>query len=170
MAITLTQCKAQLRVRHSEHDTYITDLIARAKSAIERYTALVTAEDELTQTFNEFGDYLELSRGPLVALTEIAYTDTSGDPQAVADARVQGLRIYPPTTGWPGIQTYSTITVTYDAGYGGYNPVPVDLEHAMLLLIENWYYPDNEAEIDEVTGFPVAVVSLAGPFRLPTVA
>ncbi len=170
MTVSLTQAKAQLRVRHSEQDTYITDLIARAKAWVERFTALVTEETEVEDTFTEFGDYLLLTRSPVVDLIEIAYTDTAGDPQTVADARLQGGKVYPPTDGWPSILDYSNITATYDAGYGGYNPTPPELDAAMLLLIEHWFYPDNDATLDEIHDVPCAVVSLAGPFRIPTVS
>lgn len=170
MSVDLTLAKAHLRVTHSDEDALIAQYMAAAKAWVERYTALVTEETELTQTFLEFGDYLELSRGPVVELTEIAYTDTSGDPQTVTGARLQGLLIYPPTAGWPGTETYSTITVTYDAGYGGYNPVPDELTSAQLLLIGHWYANREAVAVgDAANEIPFAVEALAGPFRLPTV-
>jgi uncharacterized phiE125 gp8 family phage protein len=171
MSVDLTLAKAHCRVTHSAEDTLITQYMASAKAWVERYTGLLVEETEVTDSFLEFGDYLQLTRGPFVALVEIAYTDTSGDPQVVADARVQDGKIYPPLTGWPSIETYSMITVTYDAGYGGYNPVPEELTAAQLLLIGHWYNHREAVVIgDAANEVPFAVEALAGPFRLPTIA
>jgi uncharacterized phiE125 gp8 family phage protein len=170
MSVDLPLAKAHCRVDHSDDDTLIAHYIAGAKAWVERYTGLVTEETELTQDFLEFGDYLELSRGPLVELLEIAYTDTDGDPQVVEDTRVQGLLIYPPLAGWPSIQTYTNITVTYDAGYGGYNPVPPELTSAQLLLIGHWYANREAVVVGDMSNeVQFAVEALAGPFRTPTV-
>lgn len=172
MTVDLTLAKAQLRVTHSSEDSLITQYIASAKAWIERYTRLLIEEDEVTDTFTEFGDYLTLSRGPFGELTTIAYTDTDGASQEVSGARVQDGRIYPPTDGWPVIQDYSTISATYVAGYGdAYNPAPEELTQAQLLLIAHWY-ANREAVVVGTTNqeLEYAIEALAGPFRLPTVA
>lgn len=90
MTVSLDQAKAQLRVRHTDQNGYITDLIARAQTWIDRFVG-----EEL-------------------------------DPQ------------------------------------------PADLDHASLILIEWWFYPDNKVELDETYNVPRAVVALALPFRTPT--
>ena len=43
-----------------------------------------------------------------------------------------------------------------------------DLDAAKVLLVEFWFYPDSKVDVDTDTGFPRAVVSLARPFRTPT--
>lgn len=45
-----------------------------------------------------------------------------------------------------------------------------ELVSAQLLLIEWLFDPEGKVEIDDIHGMPGAVVALAGPFRLPTVA
>lgn len=45
-----------------------------------------------------------------------------------------------------------------------------ELIAAQLLLIEWLFDPEGKVEIDDIHGIPGAVVALAGPFRLPTVA
>lgn len=172
MTVDLTLAKAQCRVTHSNEDTLLTQYIASSKAWIERYTALLTEEDEVVDRFLEFGDYLQLTRGPFVELTSIDYIDSAGDPQSFTDARYQDGRLYAPTTGWPAIETYSTIEVTYVAGYGdAYDPVPEELIQAQLLLIGHWYLTREAVNIGNIVNeIPFAVEALAGPFRLPTIA
>lgn len=50
------------------------------------------------------------------------------------------------------------------------DPEEPDLDGAMLLLIEYWFYPDEEYELDEIYQVPRSVAALAGPFRMPTIA
>lgn len=168
MTVSLTQVKAQLRVTNSDSDTYITDLITRAKAWTERYIGQNIVAAAVTDTFTAFGDYLLLSRGPLNSLTTIAYTDADGgDAELDTDTvRTQDGRFYPPSDGWPSIADYSTITVTYDAGFA---TTPADIDAGMLLLIGHWY-EHREAVVFGATTFEVqyAVDSLLGPFRLPT--
>jgi uncharacterized phiE125 gp8 family phage protein len=172
MTVTLTQAKAQLRVTHSDEDTYITDLIARAKAWVERYIAQPIAVSTVVDTFLEFGDYLLLTRGPFAELTTIAYVDSEGEDAEIdieaTPPRVQDGRIYPPTTGWPAITTYSTITVTYTAGF---ETTPPEIDQAMLLLIGHWYQ-NREGVVVGATNetLEYAIEALAGPFRLPTIA
>lgn len=169
MTVTLTQAKAQLRVTHSGEDTYITDLIARAKAWVERYTAKNIAASEVVDTFTEFGDYLLLSRGPFISLTSLDYvldgTSEEIDPETVF---VQDGRIYAPTAGWPSYDTYSNITATYQAGYA---TTPPELDQAMLLLIGHWF-ENREGVVVGSTNetLEYAIEALAGPFRTPTIA
>lgn len=169
MTVTLTQAKAHLRVTHSDEDTYITDLIARAKAWVERYTAKNIAEAEVVDTFTEFGDYLLLSRGPFVELTSIGYVlDETPETVTVGDVFVRDGRIYAPTAGWPSIDAYSTITVTYQAGY---TTTPPEIDQAMLLLIGHWHSNREGVVVGSTSEtLDYAIEALAGPFRLPTVA
>ena len=51
-----------------------------------------------------------------------------------------------------------------------YDPYSEDLDAAQVLLVEWWFYPDNDVELDEVYNLPRAVVALAVPYRDPTIA
>lgn len=167
MSVDLTLAKAHLRVTGTAEDTIITQYIASSRAWIERYTGLRLEETEVVETFTEFGEYLTLTASPIMALVEIAYVDGDGDDATVDDARLQGNKVYAPTTGWPAIQAFSTITVTYDAGYDD-EETPHDLIAAQLLLIGHWF-TNREAVSDKtMSEVPLAVEALAGPFRLPT--
>jgi uncharacterized phiE125 gp8 family phage protein len=168
MTVTLTQVKAQLAVRHSDDDTYLTDLIARAKAWVERFTAQNIAAAEVVDVFTAFDDYLALSRGPFVSLTSLGYV-ADGEAETIATDAVSVLdgKIYAPADGWPTADDHSAITVTYQAGYA---TTPPELDQAMLVLIQHWYEPDDKTPMDEAFDVPLAVVSLAGPLRTPTLA
>jgi uncharacterized phiE125 gp8 family phage protein len=166
--IDLALAKAQCRVTHNSEDTLIAQYIASAQAWVERYTGLLMVEDTVVDTFTAFGDYLELSRGPFVSLTSIAYVDTAGDDQTVSAARVRDGKIYAPDGGWPTIGDYTTVTVTYVAGYGPYE-APEELVQAQLLLIAHWYQNREAVAEGTFNEIPLAVEALAGPFRTPTV-
>lgn len=160
MSVTLTTAKLHLRVSGSGEDTIITAYLANATAWIERFTGKKLSAGAVSETFTEFGDYLELSWGPANTLTTIAYTDAEGEAATVSGARLQDGKVYPPTAGWPGILAYSTITVTYNAGY---STTPPELEQAQLLLAGHFYMAR-----DENAPVPVAVDALCRPFRTPT--
>lgn len=168
MTVSLTQAKASLGWRHSDDDTLVTDTIARATAWVERFTAKKAAAAAVVDTFNEFGDYLLLSRGPFISLTSIGYVyDATPETITVGDVFVQDGRIYAPTAGWPSIDTYSTITVTYQAGYA---TTPPELDEAVLVLVKHWLEPDDKTPLDEIHDVPMAVTATAGPLRTPTIA
>jgi uncharacterized phiE125 gp8 family phage protein len=166
--IDLALAKAQCRVTHNSEDTLLEQYIASAQAWVERYTGLLLVEDTVVDTFTAFGDYLELSRGPFVSLTSIAYVDSAGDNQTVTGARVRDGKIYPPEGGWPVAGEYTPITATYVAGFDQYE-VPEELVQAQLLLIGHFYQNREGVAEGSFSEVPLAVEALAGPFRMPTV-
>lgn len=161
MSVDLAICKTHLRVSGTSEDALITAYLNAATAWIERYTGAKLTSGGVTETFTDFGDYLELGLAPANSVTSITYLDADGESATVADSRLRDGRIYPPVAGWPSYQTYSTITVAYNAGFA---TTPTELEQAQLLLVGHFYqYRDENAPI------PQAVEALCGPFRTPTV-
>jgi uncharacterized phiE125 gp8 family phage protein len=168
MTIDLELAKAHVRVTHNDEDVLIGQYMASAQSWVERYTGLMLVQSTVVDTFSQFGDYLELSRGPFVSLTSIAYVDSAGDNQTVTGARVRDGKIYPPEGGWPVAGEYTPITATYVAGFDQYE-VPEELVQAQLLLIGHFYQNREGVAEGSFSEVPLAVEALAGPFRMPTV-
>lgn len=170
--ITLAQAKEQCRVRHDDEDSLISGYILAARNWVERFTGVIVDQREIVDSFEAFATPLTLSRGPVIEVTEIAFTDTAGDPQTVTGFRVQNGKVYPPDAGWPSIEAYSAIDVSYDAGYGPYDEFPEELNQSMHLLVAHWY--DNRSAVDSGNvvprEIPLSVEALAGPFRLPVIS
>lgn len=161
MSVDLTTAKAHLRVSGSSSDTIITTYLNAAIAWVERFTRHKLSSGAVTETFTEFGEYLALSWQPATALTSISYKDAGGVTATVTGASLSDGRIYAPEGGWPSIQQYSPITVSYTAGHG---TTPQELDQATLLLVGHFFqHRDEQAPI------PEAVEFLCGPFRLPTV-
>ena len=111
---------------------------------------------------------------PVQSITSIAYDDASAGA-SVLDGAAYALRrsatqssvslvsgqSWPVTSGAAG-----NVTVTFVAGYGAdAATVPPGLRHALLLLLEHFYY--NRSAVADVskTVVPFGVDALLGPYK-----
>lgn len=169
--VSLDQAKAQLRVTDDSEDALICGFIRAAREYVENYTGRVLVRRAFTETFDSFGNYLELLRRPFVSVDEVAYTDTDGAAQTVASYAVMSgawpLRVYPAYgESWPAIRSNTEITATYTAGYG-LGEEPQALVQAILLLVSTWF-ANREAVSDRPANeIPFAVQSLCDQHRVP---
>jgi uncharacterized phiE125 gp8 family phage protein len=145
--VTLTEAKAQCRMENdNSDDTFITSLIAPARAYVERVGRRLFVAGTRTETFNRFGDYLEIWRSPITAITSVEYS-TSDDPND--DAAYTGFvanlgfpaRISPADGDeFPDLITGGTITVTYTAGaIDAASEEYLIGKRAMLILIGHWF-------------------------------
>lgn len=143
--VTLSDAKRQVRMAEDDsEDTYIASLIAPARAYCERYSGHVFVERSVTETFTRWGDYLLLSRRPVISVDAVSYIDTDGNEQDYTGLVTTGdpVRIYPPVgESFPGLADAGTITVTYTAGYPDNSTAeePLLARQAMLLLIGHWF-------------------------------
>ena len=146
--VDLDTVKDYLRVTDDVEDSKISAMIPRARLRVEEHTGLALVQREFVQLATPRGGVVRLSRGPLIAVGGVSYSDSDGADQAFAPVAV------PPSTKLTGDGPSTGGTpfeVTYTAG------VPAGEEDArligaMLALIEGEYtagfaYPD-----DAVTG------------------
>ena len=168
--VSLATAKAHLRITDDSEDTLIGHYIRAAREWIENYTGHILVRRPVTQMFDRFSPYLELHKRPVASVEEIAYTDTDGIAQTVADyAQTTGrypFRLYPDEL--PSIQTYSTITVTFTAGYAE-GEEPQALVQAMLLLIGHWFTTRAGVTEEARHEVPLAVYSLCAMHRASVV-
>jgi uncharacterized phiE125 gp8 family phage protein len=165
VSVDLALAKAQLRVTGTSEDTLIGQYLAAAKAWVEKYTSVKLESGEVEERFTAFSDYLSLGWGPEPAEASIAYLDTAGEEQTLADGSIVGGRLYPPAgTEWPVILDPSEIVVTYTAGY---TVAPPELDQAVLLLVTEYY--ENRSAGDASPSLAAAVMALCSPYRLPTI-
>lgn len=157
--ITLAEAKAQCRIDVSDDDTYVTSLIVAARAYIEGTRDICMVNQVWDFYFDGFCDPMQLTKGPVSAITEFEYapetgavvplTISSGDilsgSAVVAHIDLKGIAarvvlagsaIWPTATLKPGRPVRIEATVGYGADG---NAVPADLKHAMKLLISHWY-------------------------------
>lgn len=170
--LTLAAVRDQVGiVDDNSFDTLLTAYIPAAREMVENYTGHILMQRDFTEYLDRFGRYLEITRRPIVAVTEIAYTDSDGVEQTYADfvASIDRLpaRIYPALNGWwPTLGTNGTISVTYTAGYEA-GSEPAALLHAMRLLIGSWFANRETVGPNTLGELPFAATALMDQYRVP---
>ncbi|MHA7852202.1 head-tail connector protein [Roseovarius sp.] len=168
--VSLREAKAQLRVDHSDEDEYISALIAAAAASVEEMTgqALLTQTWTLAQRYPQVRIYLP--KTPVQSLTSIAYYDRDETLQTedVADyhlfkdiyrAWVEPIE----SKDWPDVfDRADALTITFVAGYGAATAVPVELRHAILMLVSHWYEERRIVTEKAMREIPFAVEHLVG--------
>lgn len=166
--VNLGEAKAYLRVTHSDEDNKIAAMIPRARLWVEDHTGLaLTRRTFVERHLPGYYNTIHLTRGPLVSVTTVAYTDTLGSPQTyVPRSFPPEPRLYSVTDqSWPSLKTDEEFTVTYVAGYATAEDVDDRLLGAMYALIEGEYaegycYPPRAIEAaDAVLTYQRAMVA-----------
>lgn len=178
--LSLTEAKAQLGILDNSEDARITGLIIAAREYAENYTGLVLTARPVTQTFDTFGNWLDIDRGPVRAITSVTYYDADGEVQTLEESGYTArlgrtpVRIVPSVgSSWPQTQwAPGVVEVTYDAGYALPEQVPQAIKQAMLLMIRHWF--DNSSAVIAGTSaaaveMPLGVAALLDGYRVRTV-
>ncbi|TGR33006.1 MULTISPECIES: phage head-tail connector protein [unclassified Mesorhizobium] len=152
--VTLAEAKRHVNATEfADDDTCLTDLIAMARSHVEKYCNATFATQTVTARATGWCDFDHLSFGPVQSITSIAYVDSSGDPQTLDDTvyehRGDAIVVKYGQT-WPSIQPRSLITLT--AVIGTEN-VPPAVKHAMLIRLADLYETRETADESGWTTF-----------------
>lgn len=134
--MTLADVKQHLRISGNDEDAITQLYLDGAYEWAEGWTGTALVRREFQQVFSAFDTPLALEWGPDAADAVIAFTDASGASSVVNGAILADGFLYPPSSGWPAIQDYSLITVTYTAGF---TEVPDDMNIAILLHVRANY-------------------------------
>lgn len=183
--ITAAEAKSHLRIRHDRDDTYINSLIAAATYHVDGPDGALgrcLGEQTWVWTIDGFpcdNGRLRIPMPPTISIDEIVYDNTSNVEtaytgfRALHAASTSGAYVlpaidgeYPETNGEPGC-----VRVTFTAGF---DPLPADIKHAILLLVSHWN-EHREAAVDTGAKFglldlPFGVQALLAKhvFRHPT--
>lgn len=143
--VTLALAKQQCSIHASDttFDALLPTYIAAAVEYVENDTGHLLKPRTVTQGFDRFGDYLELTRRPVISVESVAYVDQDGQDQTVADFRARldrnPARVFPPVDdAWPTPRSNEAIVVNYTAGYAA-DAYPAPLVLICLQLIAHWF-------------------------------
>jgi hypothetical protein len=146
--VTLETVKQHLRKTSTDEDTVIAAYRTAAIAYVGKYTGHLLIQQEVTDSFAAWGDFLTLRHQPITV-----------------DDQTYPWTIHAPySSDFPTLADNGTITVTYTAGYAT-GEVPDELNAAVLLLCGHWYANRSAVEEGSFQELPLAVVSLCRPFR-----
>lgn len=144
--VTLAEAKAQTNmVNDDSQDTFLTALVAPARAYVERVTRYYWVAATRTETFNAWGDYLEIYRQPIASVGSVSYTDEAGSATAytgfLASLTRFPFRIYPAIDNeFPALGDGGAITVTFTSGaLSSTSEEYLIGKRAMLILIGHWF-------------------------------
>lgn len=167
--LTAAEAKAQCRVDGTDEESYITTLIAAARSHVEGYTGTPIASRTVTVKCDAFADFAAFPVVPLQSVSSASYVDGAGATQTLAtsvyEVRSDGLTASLALKGgqsWPNIQSGSRITVTAVVGY---SEAPEAITHAMKLLVSGWFDQRAGTSDKPFSTVPHAVDALLANFR-----
>lgn len=130
-------------------DAELQELIPVAVEMVEHDAQRAFETETWKLYMDEFPeDVIELRMPPVISVTSVTYTDADGVTQTVSSANYdtdltsEPARIIPAatTTGWPQTkQVPNAVTVTFTAGYSGYE-VPRCAWMSIMLAVKALYH------------------------------
>lgn len=171
--VSLTEAKAQLRVDHTDEDTYITALVSTATAAVEEMSGLALITQTWSLSQNGAVDRVYLPTTPVQSIDSITYYDRDEVQQTGTVANfhlfsdIYRAWVEPKDNqDWPDVfDRPDALTISFVAGYGAASDVPSELKQATLMLLTHWY--DQRASVTEkaMQEVPYSVGSLVGLYR-----
>jgi uncharacterized phiE125 gp8 family phage protein len=166
--IDLDVVKSHLRIDINDEDAYLTALamtvIRQAQVITNRQ--IIPATLELTLDEFPFTERIYLPRPPSVAVESIQYRDQAGQYQTISESDyiidpISAPARIVPRNGWPATSSdIMSVIITYQAGY---EILPPDLAHQLLLCIGT-YYQERELLGNERT--KLIMQSLLADYRI----
>jgi uncharacterized phiE125 gp8 family phage protein len=168
--VVAADLRTQLQMDDATQDTYLSSLAKVARKMVEKHILRKTTTQTVTITCDDFpaGNW-ELPFPPVIAVTEIAYRDTSGASQTVsvpslrnADQPNMNAVLEEPAGGWPGVDDEpGAVTLTMTAGYGtASSHVPAETVLAIKMIAANLYEYRHATTTDKPEQMPHHIESL----------
>lgn len=150
--VSLAEAKRQCRAfDFNDDDDYLTSLLAAALDHVEGYCGAQFAPRAFTANATAWSDFCRLPLSPVSQVTSIAYVDTDGTTQTLADTVYElrdGAVILKYGQSWPATRHGSLIAVI---GTTGFADCPPAVKHAMLLWVDEAYDNRGSAALPEWT-------------------
>lgn len=178
--VSMAEAKLHMGVTITEDNVYITSLLLAAKDQVEDICSIRCVNQTWKWTLDAFPSerFLRVPLAPLVSVSSIKYTDSSGvqttlsSSDYIVDAvSVPGRIVLKDTASWPSttLQAANGIEVEFVCGYGASAVgVPQRLKQAILFLAAQWY-TNREASTPLASDFktmPDAFKALVAQFRM----
>jgi uncharacterized phiE125 gp8 family phage protein len=156
--VTLQEAKDHARVTNDAEDDLVEVLITAARERLEQKTGraiigktLILSRDFFPSPgraprFSRDYSFIELPQPAIRSVTSVAYTDSDGAPQTLAEntgytVDTAGAAIHlPHGVSWPDTQHIANaVRITYAAGYASASDVPKLLRVGILWTVAYWY-------------------------------
>ncbi len=170
--VSLDDAKAQCGVLAAEtsFDAQIARLIRAARAHVEAYCGILLGAQTVAASCDGFADLLRPPVVPIGSVDTIEYVDVDGDdqhlPDTVYEAHLDGMEpsiVLRSGQSWPAILPRSRVVLTVVAGL---DPLPDDIQHAMLLLIAHWFAVREAVNVGNiVSSVPMSVDALLANHR-----
>lgn len=158
-----------------DQDALTVGRIISARRWVETHTARALVTQTWDWSIDRFAGVLKPPIAPLQSVTSITYTDTAGNPIALAateftvDDDPDGARLVPAFgKSWPSTLGHiNDVTVRFVAGYATLADIPRELRSAMLLIVSEL----SERREEAIVGAPITAVVLSAerlvfPYRV----
>lgn len=155
--LSVQELRDQVSLLSSDHDGFLSKLLARATDKAERVTKRAFLTQTWRLTLNRFPRWaIRLPRPPLQSVTTISYVDENGTSQTldpslyrVAADSEPGYVTPAYNEVWPAIRdVVEAVTITYIAGYGAdATTVPEDARHAVALMVADMFAHRGDEEV-----------------------
>ena len=149
LAVSLAEAKLQCRVDNAVEDTLITAFITTATELAEQKMGRSIMPQTLELTLDAFPSAFELTRTPVVSVTSLKYTDTTGVLQTLGSGAYaldnaddfDFAYVVPAYAGeWPTARSQiNAVALRYVAGYADAASVPGGIKSWIKLMVAALY-------------------------------
>lgn len=171
----MDDAKLHLRVDASDEDPLIAGYIAAARAWVEAECGIQIMRAEWQLTLDRFPRRaIYLPKPPLVSISSIEYTDTSGTTQTLnASAYVVdttpaiGRITLAHNQSWPStVDEANAVAVTYLSGYADRSELPASIRALLLLMVGEFYEHREAVSSLTLREVPMAAQTLASHLRV----
>jgi uncharacterized phiE125 gp8 family phage protein len=155
--VCLDELKDRLKITNSEQDSLLLGYLNASVEYCQEYQWAQYCTATYVERFDRFPSVFMVQRNPLIAVTSLAYVDTSQQSQTLTvttnytvDAYSKPGRIVPAYNyTWPATHGHiNNVTLTYTAGYGDAEDVPDEIKQAILLKAAQQYGDCEGSSVD----------------------